>query len=105
MVQVRSRARFRHAEGIEAREVGDELFLTLPELGTIHHLNQMAKAAWHALNTPRSSAELIALFEQAFPETPKRKIAKDIGKLMRFFEDNKLIVLVPDGVRPRSEPR
>lgn len=105
MAQVRSRACFRQAEGVEAREVGDELFLALPELGTIHHLNRMARAAWHALETPRSAAELIALFEHAFPATPKRQIAKDIAKLMQFFEDNKLVVLVREDVRPRSGRR
>lgn len=72
------------------REVGHELFLVARQ-GTIHKLDQMASAAWRALSEPRSADEIIMLFELAFPDTPKRQIAKDIADLLAFLLGNRLI--------------
>jgi Coenzyme PQQ synthesis protein D (PqqD) len=91
--------RFRHAAGVEVREVGDEFFLAAPGPGTIHHLDRMASAAWRALAKPRSVEEMIGLFEVAFPSMPRRKIAKDVAEVLAFLETSKLIVSAPQRMR------
>ena len=82
--------RFRRAHRVEVRKVGNELFLVAPG-GAIHQLDQIATGAWRALSEPRTADEIIALFQVAFPLTPKRRIAKDITKLLGRLEEAGLI--------------
>lgn len=84
--------RFRRAEGVEVREVSGELFLIAPPNGGIHQLDHMASGAWRALSEPRTTDEIIALFQVAFPDAPKRRIVKDIVDLLAFLEESRLIV-------------
>jgi hypothetical protein len=95
--------RFKQAYGIEVREVEDELFLAAPGPGTIHHLNRMASAVWRTLVEPRTTEDLIALFQAAFPEVPRRKIAKDMRSVLKFLVDTKLIVRTE--LRPPPQKR
>jgi hypothetical protein len=83
--------RFRRVPWVEAREVGNEFFLAAPRAGTIHHLDPMASAAWRILDQPRSSEEVVRLFQAAFPDAPRRKIAKDVGRLIESLEERGLI--------------
>jgi hypothetical protein len=83
--------RFRRADGVEVRKVGTELFLIAPG-GAIHQLDQIATGTWRALSKPRTADEIIALFQVAFPLTPKSRIAKDITKLLRSLEETGLIL-------------
>jgi len=83
--------RFRRADGVMVREVGDELFLVDPQ-GTIHKLDQMASAAWRALSVPRSGDAIVALFQAAFPNASKRRIAKDIADLLALLLKRHLII-------------
>jgi Coenzyme PQQ synthesis protein D (PqqD) len=93
--------RFRRAPGVETREVGGEIFVAAPGPKTIHHLDRVASAAWRALREPKSAAELIALFAAAFPQTPRRKIVRDVMELLGFLQRRGLIATV--GARP-SKP-
>jgi hypothetical protein len=83
--------RFRRVPWVETREVGNEFFLAAPRAGTIHHLDPMASAAWRILDQPRSSEEVVRLFQAAFPDAPRRKIAKDVGRLIESLEERGLI--------------
>jgi coenzyme PQQ synthesis protein D (PqqD) len=84
--------RFKQADGVQAREVEGDLFLAAPGPGTIHHLNRMAAAVWRAFAEPRTAEELIALFRAAFPDEPRRSIAKDVADTVAFLAARKLIV-------------
>jgi hypothetical protein len=86
--------RFRRAAGVAAREVGGEYFLVAPGDRAIHQLDPMASAVWRALSKTRSVGELIDLFQAVFPKTPKRRIAKDIAKLVALLELKGLIVAI-----------
>jgi len=92
--------RFQRADGVEVRQVGSELFLVAPG-GAIHQLDQIATGAWRALSEPRTADEIIALFQVAFPLMPKRRIAKDITKLLGYLEEIGLIIR--GGVRQQSK--
>jgi coenzyme PQQ synthesis protein D (PqqD) len=96
-------ARFRHAGGVAVREVGGEIFLAAARAKTIHHLDRMAAAAWRALAQPRSAAEIVALFQAAFPATPRRQIARDVGNILAFLAENKLIVRIGSKRRARRK--
>jgi hypothetical protein len=96
--------RFHRASGVEAREVGGEIFVAAPGLGTIHHLDRMASAAWRALAQSKNAEELKDLFAAAFPDTPKRKIEADVKKLLGFLEQSELIVRKAAG-RIRNKPQ
>ena len=52
----------------------------------------MASAAWRALAQPRSIEDVVTLFQTAFPETPKHKIARDIVRLLASLEERGLLV-------------
>jgi len=83
---------YRRAHGVEIREVGRDFFLVAPGNGAIHRLDATASAAWRALSEPKSVDELIALFQTAFPDVPKRRIATDIEDLIAFLSKRRLIV-------------
>jgi hypothetical protein len=85
-------ARFRRAAHVEIREVGDEYFAVALGSGATHNLNKMASAVWRALAKPRTAEEIVLLFQAAFPDTPTRKMARDIAHLLANLEHNKLIV-------------
>lgn len=93
--------RLRRAPGVETREVRGEIFVAAPGPKTIHHLDRMASAAWRALAQPKSADELVTLFEAAFPDTPKRKIAGDVKKLLAFLKERELILGA--GIRRRGK--
>jgi Coenzyme PQQ synthesis protein D (PqqD) len=61
------------------------------EIRGYEHLDPMASAAWRILDQPRSSEEVVRLFQAAFPDAPRRKIAKDVGRLIESLEDRGLI--------------
>ena len=86
--------RFRRAHGVDVREVGHELFLVAAGDGAIHQLDATASAAWRALSEPKSLDELIVLFQAAFPDVPKRRIAADIKDLIAFLSKRHLIVRI-----------
>jgi Coenzyme PQQ synthesis protein D (PqqD) len=88
------RERFRHSAGVHVRKVDGEIFLAARGVGTIHHLDRMAAAVWDALIQPRTAGHLIELFQAAFPDAPRTRIAKDVAELLAFLERNKLIVRV-----------
>ena len=88
------RQRFQHAAGISVRQVGEELFIAAPGEGTIHHLDRMAAGIWRLLAEAKGAEEVIAVVEAAFPDVPKRRIAKDVNDLLAFLEESELIVRV-----------
>jgi hypothetical protein len=87
-----ARQRFRRETGVEVREVGREFFVVAPGDGPIYQLDATASAAWRALSEPKSLDELTALFQAAFPDAPRRRIATDIHKLVAFLRKRRLVV-------------
>jgi hypothetical protein len=79
------------ADDVVTRAVGDELFVALPAEGSIHTLNAMGAAVWHALEEPRTFADLLALFEAAFPDTDPRRIGDDLNALLETLARDGLV--------------
>lgn len=56
----------------------DDLFLVAPTSGEIVHLDQMAAAVWHLLETPCQQSDIAAVFADAFPDVPADRLAADL---------------------------
>jgi hypothetical protein len=89
--------RWVRAAGAVTRGVEDELFVANPQEGTIHALNPLAAALWRAIETPRSHAELCALFEAAFPGVSADTISGDVGRILQTFEADGLALRARQG--------
>jgi hypothetical protein len=84
--------------GVQLRAVEDDTFLIDPEIGTIHHLNQLGAAIWRQLDGPVSVPELIELLCAAFPEVPPARITADVESLLATLKAEGLVVTDPDGL-------
>ncbi|MDP7547097.1 MAG: PqqD family protein [Alphaproteobacteria bacterium] len=86
-------SRYRRSAGINETPVEDELFLIAGDSGDIFHLDRLAMSIWRALQTPASDEDLLALFAEAFPETPADTIARDLRGALATLLDGALIEL------------
>ncbi|MDP6829515.1 MAG: PqqD family protein [Alphaproteobacteria bacterium] len=82
---------FRRRPGINETPVENELFLIAGDSGDIFHLDQMAMAIWRALEAPASTADLLALFGDAFPETPTATLERDLAAALATLLQGELI--------------
>ncbi len=78
-------ARYVQAEGIRAVQVDDRHFLSDEAGFGIFELNETSGAVWTALKTPTCAAEITDLFEVAFPDVPRDRIAADIDRVLRHL--------------------
>lgn len=85
--------RYRRRPDVNQTPVEDELFLIAEDSGDIFHLDRAAMSIWSALAEPASEAELLALFTQAFPETPADIIEQDLKAALTMLLDGELIEL------------
>jgi hypothetical protein len=83
--------RYRRIDGAHETVVDDEIFVILPGGGDMFHLDAMAAALWRALAEPAGRAELIALFEAAFPDTSPAIIETDIDTALARMIDGGLV--------------
>ena len=82
---------YHRRDGVELREVGDEIFLIDLRNGRIHYLNATGAALWRLLADPLRLSALVRTFRDAFP-TPTRRIQKKlIKRLLEELEDNDLL--------------
>ncbi|MDP6346024.1 MAG: PqqD family protein [Alphaproteobacteria bacterium] len=72
--------RYRRMEGVAETLVEDEAFLILPDSGDLFHLDRLALALWRALEEPADDDELVDLFADVFPDTPRETIKADLDR-------------------------
>ena len=87
-VAVTRETRLRRRSDVLIAGVGAEesVMMSVSE-GGYYGLNAIASAIWHALDTPKSVAELCALLEEAFeidPKTCEADVIKFAGDLIGF---------------------
>lgn len=61
-------ARWRRRDGLSVTAVDDDAFVVDPQSEAVFHLNALGRALWNLLDTPQSTAEMIALLHEAFPD-------------------------------------
>lgn len=76
--------RYRRSPQATERRVGDVVFLASPEFGALYKLNETVSALWTLLEEPIDIDGAIAVFRQAFPETPAHEIEDEVTTM--FFD-------------------
>lgn len=64
---------------------------------SLHMLDPLGLGVWNLLGTPRDASSLSDIVAGAFPETPHRKVADDIDRLLSALVGEGLIELVGAG--------
>jgi hypothetical protein len=86
---------------VEARKIGEDMFLSSGSNGTIHRLDPMASAFWSSLEQPRSLDRIMELFATAFPDMPSSRIERDLARLAVDLEKRGLITVLKEEAPPR----
>ena len=76
--------RYRRNPQASARRVGGVVFLANPEFGSLYRLNETVSALWNLLEEPIDIEGAVAVFRQAFPETPAHEIEDQVTTM--FFD-------------------
>ncbi|MHA1528700.1 MAG: PqqD family peptide modification chaperone [Alphaproteobacteria bacterium] len=81
--------------GADARERGDQAFLTDAEEEVIFHLNATGTALWRLLEQPTPFGELAAIFAAGFPDRDAGALASDLSRLIRDLAASGLVRIEP----------
>lgn len=54
--------------------------------------NQVGTAVWQLLTEPINLAEVVAIFQKAFPDVQSKKIAEDVSTLINEMRDRNLVI-------------
>ena len=68
--------------GCVERWIGEVLYLADPEGRAIQRMDPLAAAIWGMLEEPATPEELGAALAEVFPDTPRDRIAADVGALL-----------------------
>lgn len=77
---------------VAATEIDAETFLVEPETGEVFYLDEVTSALWRFLTEPRSTAEIVEAFTEAFPDTGEDRIADDIRAALADMTERDLVV-------------
>ena len=77
---------------IAERRIDDTAFLVDPDTDIVFYLDALSSGIWHLLKEPVSINDLITIVQQAFPDTPPKKIAKDVSKLINKMHKQNLVL-------------
>jgi hypothetical protein len=81
--------------GADARERGDQAFLTDTEEEVIFHLNATGTALWRLLEQPMPFGDLAAVFTAGFPDRDAGALASDLSRLIRDLAASGLVRIEP----------
>ncbi|MCP5088272.1 MAG: PqqD family peptide modification chaperone [Rhodobacteraceae bacterium] len=88
--------RYRQADCVAEIAFQQESILASTRGARIHHVNATAKAIWSMLETPATTADLVRLFRDAFPDEPAAKLTKDLEQSIAEFARQGLLERVND---------
>lgn len=77
--------------GSTARTIGEALYLADPEGRAIHRMDPLAAAIWDMLEEPATAREIAALLAEAFPDTGRDQLQKDVAGLLSMMAGAGLI--------------
>jgi len=84
---------YRRRADLPATEVGDEVFLVIPEGQEIVHLDQLAAALWRLLETPSTLNVIVDTFATAFPDMPVAQLRADILAALGEMEEQNVLAV------------
>ena len=77
---------------IAERSIDDTVFLIDPETDIVFYLNPLSTGLWQLLREPISVFNAITIVQQAFPDIPSKKIARDVSKLINEMSKRNLVL-------------
>lgn len=83
--------RFQQKPGVLGRAVGEHLFLTEPNSGSLCELNLLGAGVWNLLAEPHSPDEVTAVLVEVFDDAEPQVIAADTYALLSDLERRGLI--------------
>ncbi len=72
--------------------VDDEVFLVEPESEEIFYLDSVTSGLWRLLASPKTLAEVQAVFRDAFPDQDAATVERDVAAAFEDMLARKLIV-------------
>jgi len=77
---------------IVERCIDDTVFLVNPDTDIVFYLNPLGTGIWHLLKEPISVLDATNIVQQAFPDRPPNKIARDVSKLFNDMSKKALVL-------------
>jgi len=77
---------------IVERSIDDTAFLIDPDTDIVFYLNPLSTGIWHLLREPISVLDATSIVQQAFPDKPPKKIAKDVSRLINDMSKRNLVL-------------
>ena len=77
---------------IAERSINDSVFLVDCDTDIVFYLNPLSTGIWHLLREPLSVLDATNIVEQAFPDLPPDKIARDVSKLISEMRKRNLVL-------------
>ena len=77
---------------IVERSIDDTVFLVNPDTDIVFYLNSIGTGILHLLKEPISVLDATNIVQQAFPDLPPNKIARDVSKLFNDMSKGNLVL-------------
>lgn len=77
---------------IVVRSIDDTAFLIDPETDIVFYLNPLSTGIWQLLKEPISILDATSIVQQAFPDRPLKKIARDVSRLINDMSKRNLVL-------------
>lgn len=94
--------RYERSEQATLRLVGESGFVIDRETGAIYNLNAMGLAIWRLLDGTMTEEGIVAIFREAFPETPRETISRDVRTVISGLCDAGLALRADTPQEPTS---
>ncbi len=87
--------RYRRNPAVRETTLEAETFLVDAAGREIYYLDPVSSGLWRLLAEPRSLADCLEVFADAFPEQPREEIARDLGRALAELEARRLVLRAP----------
>ena len=77
---------------IVERSIDDTVFLINPDTDIVFYLNSLGTGIWQLLREPISVFDAYNIVQQAFPDRPPKKIARDVSRLIHDMSKRNLVL-------------
>ena len=86
---------YRRNPNATERPMGRQTFLANPDYGTVYRANETVAALWRLLAEPTPHDEVVSVFQQAFPDTPRDRVAEELTEVLDDLYEEGLIEFDP----------
>ena len=77
---------------IVERSIDDTVFLIDPDTDIVFYLNSLSTGIWQLLREPINVIDANNIVQQAFPDRPPKKIARDVSRLINDMSKRNLVL-------------